>query len=178
MSPAYTVGRGRAPRGGPVPAGTAWASRFDRVIRSVDQTIPIRGDASRWMPVEADRSAASAGARYRIVPLQMIRATTHPLLTVLMVLLALDAAAHPGRTAAYGCHFCRTNCARPMECRGQQAPLPRRHDVAQHVDDSDADSAAARRVPGIHRNMAGNTSRPGVPMHALLPRRLRLPGER
>ena len=34
------------------------------------------------------------------------------LLAVLLVLLALDAAAHPGRTAADGCHYCRTNCDR------------------------------------------------------------------
>ena len=31
---------------------------------------------------------------------------------MLLVLLALDAAAHPGRTAADGCHYCRTNCDR------------------------------------------------------------------
>ena len=34
------------------------------------------------------------------------------LLAVLLVLLALDAAAHPGGTAADGCHYCRTNCSR------------------------------------------------------------------
>ena len=34
------------------------------------------------------------------------------LLAVLLVLLALDAAAHPGRTASDGCHYCRTNCSR------------------------------------------------------------------
>ena len=34
------------------------------------------------------------------------------LLAVLLVLLALDAAAHPGRTAADGCHYCRSNCDR------------------------------------------------------------------
>ena len=42
----------------------------------------------------------------------MIHATTRRLLAVLLVLLALDAAAHPGRTAADGCHYCRTNCSR------------------------------------------------------------------
>ena len=42
----------------------------------------------------------------------MIHATTRRLLAVLLVLLALDAAAHPGRTAADGCHYCRTNCDR------------------------------------------------------------------
>ncbi len=47
-----------------------------------------------------------------MVPLQMIRATTCRLLAVLLVLLALDAAAHPGRTASDGCHYCRTNCDR------------------------------------------------------------------
>ena len=47
-----------------------------------------------------------------MVPLQMIHATTRCLLAVLLVLLALDAAAHPGRTAADGCHYCRTNCDR------------------------------------------------------------------
>ena len=35
----------------------------------------------------------------------MIHATTRRLLAVLLVLLALDAAAHPGRTAADGCWF-------------------------------------------------------------------------
>ena len=44
--------------------------------------------------------------------LQMIHATTCRLLAVLLVLLALDAVAHPGRTAADGCHYCRTNCDR------------------------------------------------------------------
>ena len=34
------------------------------------------------------------------------------LLAVFLVLLALDAAAHPGRTAADGCHYCRSNCDR------------------------------------------------------------------
>ena len=49
---------------------------------------------------------------------------------------------------------------RPVERRGRQAPLPRRR-VFAHVDDPDADSAAAaRRVPGIHWNMAGDTGRP------------------
>ena len=43
-------------------------------------------------------------------PLPMI--PTRRLLAVLLVLLALDAAAHPGRTAADGCHYCRTNCDR------------------------------------------------------------------
>ena len=33
-------------------------------------------------------------------------------MTVILVLVALDAAAHPGRTAADGCHLCRTNCDR------------------------------------------------------------------
>ena len=47
-----------------------------------------------------------------MVPLQMIHATTRRLLAVLLVLLALDAAAHPGRTAADDCHYCRTNCDR------------------------------------------------------------------
>ena len=47
-----------------------------------------------------------------MVPLQMIRATTCRLLAVLLVLLALDAAGHPGGTAADGCHYCRTNCDR------------------------------------------------------------------
>ena len=42
----------------------------------------------------------------------MIHATACRLLAVLLVLLALDAAAHPGRTAADGCHYCRTNCDR------------------------------------------------------------------
>ena len=42
----------------------------------------------------------------------MIHATACRLLAVLLVLLALDAVAHPGRTAADGCHFCRTNCDR------------------------------------------------------------------
>ena len=42
----------------------------------------------------------------------MIHATTRRLLAVLLVLLALDAAAHPGRTAADDCHYCRTNCDR------------------------------------------------------------------
>ena len=43
----------------------------------------------------------------------MIQATTRLLLlTVLLALLSLDAAAHPGRTAADGCHYCRTNCDR------------------------------------------------------------------
>ena len=42
----------------------------------------------------------------------MIHATTCRLLAVLLVLLALDAAAHPGRTAADGGHFCRSNCDR------------------------------------------------------------------
>ena len=47
-----------------------------------------------------------------MVPLQMIHAPTRRLLAVLLVLLALDAAAHPGRTAADDCHYCRTNCDR------------------------------------------------------------------
>ena len=42
----------------------------------------------------------------------MIHATACRLLAVLLVLLALDAAAHPGRTASDGCHYCRTNCSR------------------------------------------------------------------
>ena len=42
----------------------------------------------------------------------IIYATARRLLVVLLVLLALDAAAHPGRTAADGCHYCRTNCDR------------------------------------------------------------------
>ena len=42
----------------------------------------------------------------------MIHATARRLLAVLLVLLALDAAAHPGRAAADGCHYCRTNCDR------------------------------------------------------------------
>ena len=52
------------------------------------------------------------GGAHRMVPLQMIHATTRRLLAVLLVLLALNAAAHPGRTAADGCHYCRTNCSR------------------------------------------------------------------
>ena len=47
-----------------------------------------------------------------MVSLQMTYATTRLLLAVLLVLLALDAAAHPGRTATDGCHYCRTNCDR------------------------------------------------------------------
>ncbi|MCY4372445.1 MAG: hypothetical protein OXC31_01655 [Spirochaetaceae bacterium] len=31
---------------------------------------------------------------------------------VLLTMAALEAAGHPGRTAADGCHFCRTNCDR------------------------------------------------------------------
>ena len=45
----------------------------------------------------------------------MIHVTARRLLAVLLVLLvllALDAAAHPGRTAADDCHYCRTNCDR------------------------------------------------------------------
>ena len=43
----------------------------------------------------------------------MIQATTRLLLlAVFLVLLAMDAAAHPGRTAADGCHYCRSNCDR------------------------------------------------------------------
>ena len=43
---------------------------------------------------------------------RLIHATTRLLLAVLLVAMALDAAAHPGRTAADGCHYCRTNCDR------------------------------------------------------------------
>ena len=44
----------------------------------------------------------------------MIHATTRRLLAVSLVLLLVvaEAAAHPGRTAADGCHYCRTNCDR------------------------------------------------------------------
>lgn len=56
-------------------------------------------------------SSPRAPASHRMVP-PMIHVTTQRLLIVLLVLLALDAAAHPGRTAADGCHFCRTNCDR------------------------------------------------------------------
>ena len=47
-----------------------------------------------------------------MVPWQMIHATTRLVLAVFLALMALDAAAHPGRTAADGCHYCRTNCDR------------------------------------------------------------------
>ena len=55
---------------------------------------------------------AVIGSKLAYGHLQMILTTTRRLLAVLLVLLALDAAAHPGRTAADGCHFCRTNCDR------------------------------------------------------------------
>ena len=42
----------------------------------------------------------------------MIHATPRRLLAVFLALLAMDAAAHPGGTAADGCHYCRTNCDR------------------------------------------------------------------
>ena len=47
-----------------------------------------------------------------MVSWQMIHSATRRLLAALLVLLALDAAAHPGRTAADGCHYCRANCDR------------------------------------------------------------------
>jgi hypothetical protein len=39
-------------------------------------------------------------------------------LAALLVLLAGPATAHPGRTAADGCHYCRTNCASWGEVEG------------------------------------------------------------
>ena len=40
----------------------------------------------------------------------MPRALMYAVIGAALVWAALDAAAHPGRTAADGCHYCRTNC--------------------------------------------------------------------
>lgn len=40
------------------------------------------------------------------------------LIALVVVLTASTAVAHPGRTAADGCHYCRTNCARWGEVEG------------------------------------------------------------
>ena len=89
----------------------------------------------------------------------MIHATARRLLAVLLVLLALDAAAHPGRTAADDCHYCRTNCDRwnveadKRHCHGGgSSPTSTTQTQTQQQQH--------RRVPGIHWNMAGDTGRP------------------
>ncbi len=50
------------------------------------------------------------------------------LLSLTILTVAVPASAHPGRTAADGCHYCRTNCAKWGEVEGARhchnAPAP------------------------------------------------------
>ena len=99
----------------------------------------------------------------------MTYATTRRLLAVLLVLLALDAAAHPGGTAADGCHYCRTNCDRwnveadKRHCHGGGSSP-----TATTQTQTQQQQPAA--CPASTGNMAGDPGGPGVPMHALRPR--------
>ena len=85
------------------------------------------------------------------------------LLAVLLMLLALDAAAHPGRTAADGCHYCRTNCDRwnveadKRHCHGGgSSPTATTQTQTQPV-----------ACPASTGTWRGIRVAPGVPMHAL-----------
>lgn len=75
-----------------------------------------------------------------------------------VVLMANSAFAHPGRTAADGCHYCRTNCAKWGEvagarhCHGQKSqrptPAPRyRQNVPPPARQPQATQERIRKIP-------------------------------
>lgn len=85
---------------------------------------------------------------------------TRTFIVLAVVLMATSAFSHPGRTAADGCHYCRTNCAKWGEeagarhCHGQksqrQTPAPRyRQNVQPQMPNEDAyNTAFCARVGG------------------------------
>lgn len=68
-------------------------------------------------------------------------------------LIALPAAAHPGRTASDGCHYCKTNCAEWGVPQGQRhchhAPDSTPNDLQSNdvVDPIDLSGAVAASAP-------------------------------
>ena len=73
------------------------------------------------------------------------------LLSMLLVSLSQTASAHPGRTAADGCHYCRTNCS------SWGVPWNERHCHGNHVDDEQSKLLTFVDHKATHRHDNGYT---------------------